>query len=108
MREAELPGRRIDRPSLSSCLGALRDLGVVSGENFVGHDRRRLGLRYGWVGPGSEPARTGSLRGEHDAAREPVAPAPACHLREDRQTDSDPENSHDGEGNDSRQEPAAW
>jgi hypothetical protein len=83
---------------------ALGDLCVVGGENFLGDDRCRLGLRNGGCASRSA-ARTRCLRTEDDASREPVAAACACHLGKHRQTDRDPENGHDRERNNSRQEP---
>src|SRR5207247_21815 len=97
-RKAELCADRVHRA------GALGDLSVVGGENFLGDDRCRLGLRNGGCASRSA-ARTSCLRREDDASREPVAAACACHLGKHRQTDRDPENGHDRERNNSRQEP---
>ena len=79
---------------------------MVGGENLVRDDRRRLSLRNGRTRSGSA-ACTARLRGEDDISGDPVATARAGHLREHGQTDRDPEDSHDRERYNSRQEPGA-
>jgi hypothetical protein len=102
LRTSELCADRIQfRGGARASPGALGDLCVVGGENFLGDDRCRLGLRNGECASRST-ARTRCLRTEDDASREPVAAACACHLGKHRQTDRDPENGHDRKRNNSR------
>jgi hypothetical protein len=81
VRQAELRRQLVGctRTRVSARLGALGDLRVIRGEDFVGHDRRRLGLRHRWVGA-RPAARAAGLGGEDDTAREPVAGAGTGYL----------------------------
>jgi hypothetical protein len=87
-------------------LNAVGDLIVVSGEDFVGDSRCCFGLPNERIA-GRFAASTVFLRSEDDVSREPLAAPGACDLGEHRQTDGDPENGHDRQRDDGRQEPAS-
>ena len=86
-------------------LNAVGDLIVVSGEDLVGDSRCCFGLRNERIA-GRSAAPTVFLRSEDDVSSEPFAAPGASELGKHRQTDRDPENGHDRERDNGRQEPA--